>query len=472
MSGEAAPPPASVLVVDDDLDMCSYLSTALRRHGFQVQHAASAEDAFAALGAARFDVLVTDLNMRGMSGIELCKQVGATHTDLPVVVITAFGSLDTAVAAMRAGAYDFITKPFDLQVLVLALRRAVRHHALSDEVQRLRREVMQASGFEDLTGESLPMRRLYELLAKVAGSDSSVLIRGETGTGKELVARAIHRRSARAGGPFVAVNCAAFPEALLESELFGHVRGAFSGAVADHPGLFVRADRGVLFLDEVGDMPAQLQAKLLRALQERRVRPVGGSEEREVDVRIVAATHHDLETAVEEGRFRSDLFFRLNVIGVEIPPLRARGNDVLLLAQSFLARQAARSGKKVEGLTPQVAERLTGYDWPGNVRELENCIERAVALTAHDRLVVEDLPPAIRGARSDAPPTLVPHAPDPALLPTLEAVERRYVLHVLEQVRGNKSSAAKILGLDRRTLYRKLERYQLDPGGPEDDPPA
>ena len=463
-------PAGRVLVVDDDLDMCTYLALALRRHGFEVEHFTAAEPAFQALEGGRFDVLITDLNMRGMNGIELCQRVVATHTDLPVVVITAFGSLDTAVAAIRAGAYDFITKPFDMEVLVLALRRAVQHHSLKDEVQRLRQEVGQVPRFEELAGESPPMQRLYELLAKVAAADSSVLIRGETGTGKELVASAIHTRSARARGPFVAINCAAFPEPLLESELFGHVRGAFSGAVADHQGLFVRAHGGVLFLDEVGDMPAALQAKLLRALQERRVRPVGGTEEREVDVRIVAATHHDLETAVEEGRFRSDLFFRLNVIGVELPPLRARGNDVLLLAQSFLARQAARSGKRVQGFTPQVAERLLAYGWPGNVRELENCIERAVALTSHEQLVVEDLPAAIRDHRAETP-ALVPHAADPGLLPTLEDVERRYVLHVLEVVRGNKSLAAKVLGLDRRTLYRKLERYHVE-GGPAQAGPA
>jgi two-component system response regulator HydG len=388
------------------------------------------------------------------------------------VVLTAFGRLDTAVAAIRAGAYDFITKPFELQVLVLAIRRAIQHHSLREEVKRLRQTAAGAPRYEEMVGESEAMRGVYELLQQVSRVDSSVLVLGETGTGKELVARAIHRRSDRAKAPFVAVNCAALPEALLESELFGHVRGAFSGAVHDHEGIFARAHRGTLFLDEIGDMSLPLQAKVLRALQDGRVRPIGGVEERTVDARIIAATHHDLQAAVEAGRFRQDLLFRLNVITVELPPLRARGGDVLLVAQAEIDRLAARMGKRVTGLTPAAAERLLAYSWPGNVRELHNCIERAVALTEHERLIVEDLPPSIRDYRASSV-VLAPDADDPGQLPTLEEVERRYVLRVLDVVRGNKSLAARTLGVERRTLYRMLERYGVSgdqPAAGADEP--
>jgi two-component system, NtrC family, response regulator AtoC len=455
-----------VLVVDDDRDMCDYLRLGLGRHGFEVEHRTDAAEALRRLGEARFDVVVTDINMRGMNGIELCERIVADHADLPVVLITAFGRLDTAVAAIRAGAYDFITKPFDLRVLELALGRAVQHHSLREEVKRLRQTAAASPRFEELVGESEAMRTLFALLDKVSKVDSAVLVLGETGTGKELVARALHARSPRAGGPFVAVNCAALPEALLESELFGHVRGAFSGAVADHQGLFQRAHGGTLFLDEVGDMSLAVQAKVLRAAQDGRVRPIGGAEERTVDARLVAATHKDLQVAVEAGTFRQDLLFRLNVITIDLPPLRARGNDVLLLAQRAIDRHAARTGKRVVGLAPAAAERLLTYSWPGNVRELENCIERAVALTAHERLLVEDLPASIRDHRSSAVVLVPEAAEDPAQLPTLEEVERRYVLKVLDAVRGNKTLAAKTLGLERRTLYRMLERYGLGKAPP------
>ncbi|MCW8140284.1 MAG: sigma-54-dependent Fis family transcriptional regulator [Planctomycetota bacterium] len=449
--------------------MCHFLRLALRRHGFDVEFKSDAAEAFTRVGEAQFDAVITDLNMRGMNGIELCERIAANHADLPVLVLTAFGRLDTAIAAMRAGAYDFITKPFDVQVLALALRRAVQHHSLREEVKRLRESKFGPERFEELVGDSEPMRALYRLLEQVAAVDSSVLIQGETGTGKELVARALHRRSARAKGPFVAVNCAAVPETLLESELFGHVKGAFSGALSDSPGLLRRAHGGTLLLDEVGDMPLALQAKLLRALEERRVRPVGGGEERDFDARIVVATHMDLEAAVEEGRFRQDLFFRLNVIAVDLPPLRARGGDVLGLAQMFIEQQAARTGKHVAGLTGPAAERLLAYSWPGNVRELRNCIERAVALTAHERLIVEDLPAGIRDYRTTSP-ALVPEASDSSQLPTLEEVERRYVLRVLDTVGGNKKLASRVLGLDRRTLYRKLERWRLGGGAAAGEP--
>ncbi len=319
--------------------------------------------------------------------------------DLPVVVLTAFGSFETAVAAIRAGAYDFISKPVQLDVLAIALRRAAQHRALHDEVKRLRLEVGHPSRIENFIGQSPPMARVHDLIAQVADSEASVLITGESGTGKEVVARALHRQSRRQGA-FVAVNCAAMPEALLESELFGHVRGAFTDAREARSGLFVEARRGTLFLDEIGDMPLGLQPKLLRVLQERTVRPVGGSGEIPIDVRILAATNRDLESAIEERRFREDLFFRINVIQIPLPPLRARVGDILPLAQHYLAQIAARAGKSVTAISPPAAAKLLAYPWPGNVRELVNCVERAVALARHEQIVVDDLPDKVQNHRS------------------------------------------------------------------------
>jgi two-component system response regulator AtoC len=449
---------ATILVVDDDASMCDTLQVGLEPRGYDVRWTTSPAEALDLIASGDFEAVVTDLNMRGMHGIELCERIAANRPDLPVIVITAFGSLDTAIAAIRAGAYDFITKPLELDALELALERALTHGRLRAEVKRLREQLSDAagSGFEGLTGSSPAMRRVHELLGRIVDSDASVLITGESGTGKEVVARALHHRGRRKNGPFVAINCAALPETLLESELFGHARGAFTDARAARSGLFVQANGGTLFLDEIGEMPLSLQPKLLRALQERKVRPLGGDSEVPFDVRLVTATNRDLETAVHEGRFREDLYFRVNVIHVPLPPLRARGGDILLLAQRFLGEYAARSGKQVTGLSPQAAERLLAYAWPGNVRELENCIERAVALAQHDLVLPEDLPEKIRAYRRSH---VLVASDDPAELVPLEEVERRYILRVMEAVGGNKSQAAQVLGLGRKTLYRKLEAY-------------
>jgi two-component system, NtrC family, response regulator AtoC len=447
-----------VLIVDDDQNLCEMLAATLTRRGFDAEWVLDGQSAFARVRTGDYDVVVADLNMRGMTGIALCERIVAERPDVPVVVITAFGSLDTAIAAIRAGAYDFITKPFDNAAIALALERAVQHRALRREVRLLREEVRSIGRFGDLIGESPAMREVTELLGRIAETDTPVLITGESGTGKEIVARALHGRGSRAAGPFVAVNCAAIPENLIESELFGHMRGAFTDARATRQGLFQQAHGGTLFLDEVGEIPLALQAKLLRVLQERRVRAVGSDHETPFDARIIAATNRDLEQAVEDKRFREDLYYRLNVIRVELPPLRARGADVLLLAQHFLEGFARRMNKAVIGISPPAAEKIAAYAWPGNVRELQNCVERAVALTHFDRIAVEDLPDTVRSYRRSH---VLVAADDPEELVTMDEVERRYVLRVLEATGGNKKAAAKVLGFDRRTLYRKLERWGL-----------
>jgi two-component system response regulator HydG len=446
-----------VLIVDDDPSMCELLSAQLDRKGFGVLVRQSARAALTALGSEEVDILVVDQNMPGTTGTSLCEQVTADRPDVPVVLITAFGSLETAVAAIRAGAYDFLTKPFEIEELVLVLERGLGHRALKQEVRRLRQAVADSKRFGDILGESLPVRAMCGLIERAAPSDATVLINWESGTGKDLVARALHERGSRREGPFVALNCAAVTESLLESELFGHKRGAFTDARENRPGLLVQARGGTVFLDEIGDMPAGMQAKLLRAIESRTVRPVGSDAEIPIDVRFVAATNRDLESDAEEGRFRHDLFFRINVIQIAVPPLRASGNDVLLLAQHFLERAAVRNGKDVLGFSQPAAERLLGYTWPGNVRELQNAVERAVALTAFERIAPEDLPERIRSHRRSQ---LVVGDEDPANLLPMHEVERRYILHVLDTTGGNKTVAARILGFDRRTMYRKLERYE------------
>jgi two-component system response regulator HydG len=460
---------ARVLLVEDDRAMCELLQAQLGRRGFLPLSSHSAAEALALLRTEDVDVVVADHNMPGASGISLCEELTANRPDLPVVVITAFGNLETAIAAIRAGAYDFLTKPFDIEQLMLTLERALAHRALKQEVKRLRRAVSESAPFGPILGQSAPVRTMCDLVSRAADSDATVLITGESGTGKDLVARALHDGSARRGGPFVAINCAAVTESLLESELFGHRRGAFTDAREHRAGLLVQAKGGTVFLDEIGDMPLPMQAKLLRTIESRTVRPVGSDSETGIDVRFLAATNRDLESDAEEGRFRQDLFFRINVIQIAVPPLRARGNDILLLAQHFLERAAARSGKAVVGISPAAAERLLAYPWPGNVRELQNGIERAVALCAFDRIAPEDLPERIRTHRRSQ---LVVGDGDPSALLAMHEVERRYILHVLETVGGNKTLAARILGFDRRTMYRKLERFDQGSGprsGPDDE---
>ncbi|WP_438016314.1 sigma-54 dependent transcriptional regulator [Sorangium sp. So ce315] len=457
-----------VLIVDDERGVCELLDAGLKKRGFRAAWRTSAAEALDLLAAEDFDVVVTDVTMRGMNGLELCERIVQNRPDLPVIVITAFGSLDTATSAIRAGAYDFVTKPFELDALKLTVERALRHRALREEVRRLRRAVDDSHRYEQILGSSPAMKGVFDLLDRVADSDTSLFITGESGTGKELVARAVHQRSRRGQGAFVAVNCAAVPDALLESELFGHSRGAFTDARGARSGLFARAHGGTLFLDEIGELPVALQPKLLRALQERVVRPVGADDEIPVDVRVIAATNRDLETAIEERRFREDLYYRINVVHVALPPLRSRGADVLLLAQHFLERFATLKQRPIKGLSAPAAEKLMAYAWPGNVRELQNCIERAVALARYDQITVDDLPEKIRTYRRSH---VLVSSDDPNELVPMEEVERRYILRVLEVVGGNKSQAAQILGFDRATLYRKLERYGMRAGRTSDPRP-
>jgi two-component system, NtrC family, response regulator AtoC len=446
----------SVLLVDDERSLCEALQDGLGKRGFEVIWRTRGEDALDALRDDEVDVVVTDLRMQGMNGLELCQRIVESRPEIPVIVITAFGTVEHAIGAIRAGAYDFITKPIETDVLVVALERAIQHRRLRAEVTTLRRALEDARHFGKLIGGSAAMQGVYDLLGRIADSPATVLITGESGTGKEVAARGLHERGPRKGKPFVAINCSAVPEALLESELFGHARGAFTDARAARAGLLLQATGGTLLLDEIGDMPIALQPKLLRALQERTLRPVGGDEEMSFDVRVIATTNRDLRALVDDGRFREDLYFRINVIHVALPPLRSRGGDVLLLAQHFIDVHAARAGKRVTGLSPAAAEKLLAYSWPGNVRELQNCVERAIALTQHERIGVEDLPETVRAYKRSH---VLIATDDPSELVPLAEVERRYVLRVLEAVGGNKTSAAQILGVTRKTLYRKLEEY-------------
>jgi two-component system response regulator HydG len=447
-----------ILVIDDDRDMCELLEESLGRAGYQVTWRTRGDEGLDLLRDQDFDVIITDLNLDGASGIDLCKRFTENRPDTPVIVITAFGDMTAAISAIRAGAHDFINKPLDMTVLERAIERALQHRHLREEVKRLSRA--NAPGSDDgmlgsLIGTSRAMLGVCDLVRRVAPADTTVLLSGESGTGKELVARALHEQSGREGR-FVAINCAAVPAELLESELFGHVKGAFTDAKNSRQGLFEQASGGTLLLDEVGEMPLEMQPKLLRVLQERQVRPVGGNTSVPVTARIIAATNRELESEVEQKRFREDLFYRLNVVQIEIPPLRTRGNDILLLAEHFVRKFSERSGKPVHGIAVEAQTKLLAFDWPGNVRQLENTIERAVALTRGEQILLEDLPERI--TRFDGSTGVLSDV-DLEHVRTLDQVERRHIEQAVKHAHGNKTRAAKALGIDRRTLYRKLERY-------------
>jgi len=453
----------NVLVVDDDGDAAEMIAVRLRMAGFEVSVETEPTRAVDVALRDGAEVVVTDLQMRGMDGLAVCARVAAVRPDIPVVVVTGHASIDAAVGALRAGAHDFVVKPTEPEIFVLAVERAMKHHRLSTELHRLRNVVAEQNGGSEILGEADATRRLREVVARIAPTQVTVLVTGQSGTGKELVARAIHAGSTRRDGPFVAVHCAAVPAQLLESELFGHARGAFTDARSARRGLFLEAQAGTLFLDEIGEMPIEMQAKLLRALQERTVRPVGGNEELPFDARVIAATNRDLALEVREKRFREDLYYRIHVCAVEVPPLHDRADDIPLLARAFLKRSAERHGKPIEGIAAAAMAALVAHSWPGNVRELAAAVERAVAMARFDQIVVDDLPDHVTRAPCGLDPMLMPATV--GQLVSAAELERRYVAHVLDVVKGNKSRAARILGFDRRTLYRKLERASSDPDG-------
>ncbi|HEY5936870.1 MAG TPA: sigma-54 dependent transcriptional regulator [Kofleriaceae bacterium] len=446
---------ATVLIVDDEEDTAQLLCDVLRKRGFAVEAVYSANQCLEHLRRDPVDVVVTDVQMPGMSGIELCDQLYKRYPDCAPIVLTGYGRLDTAVAAMRAGAYDFITKPVKGDVLELAIDRALEHFRLQREVKRLQNQRTSDAPIDGIVGESSAIRELTRVIRRVAHSDATVLITGESGTGKEMVARALHMLSdTRRDHPFVAINCGAMPAPLLESELFGHVKGAFTDAKQSREGLFVQAGAGTILLDEIGEMPLEMQAKLLRVLQQRTVRPVGGEDEIPFEARLIAATNLELETEVEENRFREDLFHRINVVAIPVPPLRARTGDVLILTNAFVLRASERKNTFLKGVTRRAAQLLMDYDWPGNVRELENCIERASALCRGEEIDVDDLPKKVVEHKSTR---IELSTASPAQMLTLDEMQHRYVRQVLAAVGGNKTQAAQILGIDRRSIYRRLE---------------
>jgi two-component system, NtrC family, response regulator AtoC len=441
---------AQLLVIDDDAVTRELLTEVLQGEGYTVAACDSGEHALARVAAERFDLAVTDVRMPAMDGIALTRALKARCPDIQIIVMTAFGSVETAVEAIRHGAFDYVSKPMNLEEIKSTVRRALEERRLAEAPGNGTGLAGESSGV--VVGRSPAMVEVYKTVARVAGSRSTVLIEGESGTGKELIAAALHRHSGRAADRFVAVDCGSLTDTLLESELFGYVRGAFTGAVGEKKGLFEEADGGTIFLDEIGDIGAPMQAKLLRVLQEYEIKRVGGQEWIKVDVRIVAATNRNLEQLVQQGRFREDLFYRLKVVTIPLPPLRDRREDIPLLAEHFLRRFAARNGKTISHLADDAMALLIDYPWPGNIRELEHCIERAVALTSGQVLTPEELAPELR---STLEATL--HRGTP----TLEEVKRRYLEYVVRETGGNISRAASILGVNRRSLYRMLHRYGL-----------
>jgi DNA-binding NtrC family response regulator len=434
-----------VLVVDDDAEMAELVARHLASEGYTTVAVTGGAAAVARLGEETFDVVLTDVVMGDVDGLAVLREALQRQPRARVILMTAFGSLENAIAALREGAADYLTKPFKMAEVTVAVRRALDEARLREENTRLREEVGERYRLERMLGTSAAMKRVLEQVGEVAGSGATVLLLGESGTGKELVARAIHWKGPRAGGPFVPVNCAAIPDALLESELFGHEKGAFTGATQRRRGLVAEADTGTLFLDEIAEMPLGLQAKLLRVLQDRSVRPVGGREEVTVDVRVICATNRDLHDQVAAGRFREDLYYRLAVIPIRLPSLRERPDDIPLLAGHFMERAAGTLGKRVEGFDEAAMAWLVQHRWPGNVRELENVVERAVTLTRGPRIGLEDL--KIEFASGVAPST--------GPRPTLAELEREYIRRVLQETKGDKRAAARILGVSIRTLQRR-----------------
>ncbi len=449
-----------ILVVDDEANARSALAELLREEGYTVEVAADGFKALPKLEEFEPDLVLTDLQMPGLDGIALMRKAHQLDPQLAVIVMTAFGEIRTAVSAMRQGALDYLAKPLDLEELTISVERAIERRRLVHETGELRQRLTQRDRIDSIVGSSPPMLKVFETVRQVAPSRASVLVTGESGTGKELIAAAVHGHSSRASGPFVKLHCSALAESLLESELFGHEKGSFTGAAARRDGRFQQADGGTLFLDEIGEISPAIQVKLLRFLQEREFERVGGNQTIKVDVRVVAATNRDLNAEVKAGRFREDLFYRLNVVSIEMPPLRARPSDVPLLATRFLERYASENAKAIKGFSPEALQALSGYGWPGNVRELENAVERAVVICRADEIHPVDLPAhvvasTVRRTGDDLPP--IPGA-------TLAEIERYAILQTLEHTGGSTARAADMLGISARTIQYRLHEYSVKGG--------
>jgi two-component system response regulator GlrR len=443
----------TILVVDDDRNLLELLAMRLESSGYAVTTAVREEEAKDAAAAKAFDIAIVDLQLANQDGISLMEDLHLLNPGMPVIILTAHGSIESAVDAMKRGAATYLTKPFDARELILHVERSLETRRLTTEVSRLRGLLAERYDFENIVARSEAMQRVLEVVARIAKTDSTVYLHGESGTGKELIARAIHVASERKDKPFVAINCAALPESLLESELFGHEKGAFTGAVKSSKGLFLQAHEGTLLLDEIGDMPLSLQAKLLRVLQERQFYAVGGERPTHVDARIIVATNKDLQKLVEQGTFREDLFYRIHVIPIALPPLRDRREDIPLLAEHFLRKSAMQMKRKMKGFAPRALQRLMQHDWPGNVRELENTIEYAVAMTREDVIGEELIFPARSGAAEDG---LKP------LREAKDAFEKGYLISLLRLTKGNVSSASEIAGKYRADFYTLLKKHDLN----------
>ncbi|HET7541652.1 MAG TPA: sigma-54 dependent transcriptional regulator [Polyangiaceae bacterium] len=448
-----------VLVVDDEENLRLVLRTLLRRHGYEVETAESGEDALTLVDSFGPDVVLTDVRMPKMGGLDLLTTLKAKGNEATVIVMSAYGNMDQALEAMKAGAYDYVQKPFKPDEVVLTLRKAEERELLRRENRALRDEIRKEHRFDDILAKSQKMLDIFRTISKIAEYKTTVLVAGESGVGKELVARAIHHRSTRKGGPFVAVNCGAIPENLLESELFGHKKGAFTDAVQDRRGLFEEADGGSLFLDEIGELPLALQVKLLRVLEDEKIRRVGDTRDIKIDVRIITATHRDLLNETKAGRFREDLFYRLNVLPIQVPPLRDRREDIPLLIDHFVARNNVRLGTSIRGLDTESRRLLFEYPWPGNVRELENTIERAMVLAEGDQIVAQDLPERLREARDPVQTQLA--SGELSVKKTMRIVEEILIRRALQRTKGNRTRAAEVLEISHRALLYKIKDYQI-----------
>lgn len=449
-----------VLVVDDEENLRLVVRTFLKRDGYEVEVAASGEEALALVETFGPDVILTDVKMPKMGGLDLLATLKAKGIDATVIVMSAYGNVDLALEAMKAGAYDYIQKPFKAEEVLLTLHKAEERESLRRENRALRQEIRRENLFENILAKSPQMQAIFKTITKIAEYKTTALITGESGVGKELVARALHHKSSRRGGPFLAVNCGAIPEPLLESELFGYRRGAFTDAVVDRAGLFEQANGGTLLLDEVGELPLSLQVKLLRVLQEETIRRLGDTKDLKIDVRILAATHRDLAAETQAGRFREDLYYRINVLPIHIPPLRERREDIPILLDHFLARNNARFNTQIRGIDPEARRLLLEYAWPGNVREMENTIERAMVLTERDTLGADDLPERVREARDPVQMHLT--SGELSIKKTARIIEEILIRRALTKTKGNRTRAAEVLEISHRALLYKIKEYHIE----------